>query len=396
LDEIQANAILEMPLRRLASLERKKIDEEFGSINAAVEHLNNLLKSPSAMRQVVIKELREVRERYADARRTQIIYLGEGESASQLLTQTDVMPLEHFWVQVDEQGKISRTDGDQNNRLGGADAPWILVRTNSHQTVYLVTASGKAAAIHSLSIPVQKNGEEGSRAHKIAPLTENDDLQAVFGLPMNRGEENGHYVITVTRNGMIKRTAINELPGASASSFTLAKTNEDDEIFEVLITEGKQDLLLTTANGMSIRFNEEEVRPMGLIAAGVNAIKLKEGDYVVGASIVTEKDEVGLISTEGLAKRTTADDFPAQGRYGQGVISWKLPGIDQVAAQIVGKLTDKGICHFSKQASKVFQITNAPSRKRAASGQAIFMLKPDDSVIGFTPLEDCSSYWGDK
>lgn len=396
LDEIQANAILEMPLRRLASLERKKIDEEFATINASVEHLNILLKSSTAMRHVVIKELKEIRERYADARRTQIIHLGEGESASQLLTQTDVMPMENFWVQVDQAGKISRTDGDQPNRLGGTEAPWIMVRTNSHQTVYLVTASGKAAAIHSLSIPVQKNGEDGSRAYKIAPLAENDDLLAVFGLPMNREEENGHFVITVTRNGMIKRTAINELPGASASSFTLAKTNEDDEIFEVLVTEGKQDLLLTTANGMSIRFNEEDVRPMGLVAAGVNAIKLKEGDYVVGGSVISEKDEVGLISTEGLAKRTTAEDFPVQGRYGQGVLSWKLSGNDQVAAQIVGKLTDKGICHFSKQASKVFQITNAPSRKRAASGQAIFTLKAGDGVIGFTPLEDCSAYWGDK
>ncbi|MEA4810946.1 MAG: DNA topoisomerase (ATP-hydrolyzing) [Anaerolineaceae bacterium] len=396
LDEVQANAILEMPLRRLASLERKKIDEEYAQISAAIEHLKILLKSAVAMRQVVINELKEMKERYADSRRTQIIQLGEGEKASQLLTQTDVMPMESFWIELDEKGRISRTDGDQPNRLGGADSPWILARTNSHQTLYLVTTSGKAAAIHSLSIPVKKNGDEGAKAHKIAPLSENDDLQAVFGLPMNRQEGDEHYVITVTRNGIIKRSSINDLPGASASSFTLSKTGEDDEIFEVLITRGNQELLLTTANGMSIRFNEEEVRSMGLVATGVNAIKLKEADYVVGASIISEKDEVGLITTQGFAKHIPADDFPSQGRYGQGVISWRLLANDQIAAQIVGKLTDKGICHFSKQAGKVFAITNAPARKRAANGQSLFALKAGDSVIGFTPLEDYTAYWEDK
>lgn len=135
---------------------------------------------------------------------------------------------------------------------------------------------------------------------------------------------------------------------------------------------------------------------MGLIAAGVNAIKLKEGDYIVGASLVSDKDEVALLTRLGFAKRSPASEFPVQGRYGQGVIGWKLGEKDQIAASLVGKLTDKGISHFSKTASKVFTITNAVSRKRAANGQSMYSLKSGDEVIGFTTIIDYSEYWGEE
>ncbi len=393
LDEIQANAILEMPLRRLASLERKKIEEEYQEVTAAIKSLRALLKSPAKMRQVEIDELKQLKEKYGDPRRTQIIRLGEGEKASELFTQTDVMPLMHFWVEVDEQGKISRTSTDKPNRLGGENAPWSMMRTNSHQTLFLVTTEGKCAAIDPLSIPVQNNGDESILAHKVSPLVENDVLQGIFAVPIEKNSLPERFVVTVTRQGMVKRSSVSELPGASASSFTLAKVNEGDELFRALLTNGEQDLLISTANGMSIRFSESEVRNMGLVAAGVNGIKLREGDYVVGVNILDPKDEVALITRKGVAKRMDAGQYPLQGRYGQGVISWKLSKDDNVVVQLTGKLTDKGICHFRKIASKVFTITNAPSRTRLANGQTLFSLKPNDELIGFTPLEDYSEYW---
>ena len=135
---------------------------------------------------------------------------------------------------------------------------------------------------------------------------------------------------------------------------------------------------------------------MGLVAAGVNAIKLKDGDWVVGASIVSDKDEVALVSRNGLGKRVSGSEYPVQGRYGQGVISWKLDAKDEIVAQLVGKLTDKGICHFRKSASKVFTITATHSRKRSALGQTVFTLKNGDEMIGFTTLEDMSDYWSMK
>ena len=396
LDEIQANAILEMPLRRLASLERQKIEDEFKEVSKTIEELKALLKSQKKMRQVVIGELREVKEKYGDSRRTQIYTLGEGEKASDFLTVTDVMPLEHYWVEISEDGLLSRTENDKCNRLGGENAPWSLIRTNSHQTIFLVTTEGNSAAIASLSIPVQRDNNNAVPAHKVAPLHPNDILQTVFTVPIDTEDLPERYVITVTRQGMIKRSAVKDLPGVSVSDFVLCKVNPDDELFQVLISDGNQDVLIATASGMCIRFSETEVRSMGLVAAGVNAIKLKEGDSIVGASLLSDKDEVALLTRLGLAKRVPASDFPVQGRYGQGVIGWKLGERDQIAAMLVGKLTDKGITHFSKTASKVFTVTNAVSRKRAANGQSMYPLKAGDEVIGFTTMMDYSDYWGEE
>lgn len=396
LDEIQANAILEMPLRRLASLERKKIEEEYKQTSDMIERLKALLKSPNKIRQEVIDELKAVKAKYGDPRRTQIIRLGEGEKVSELLTQTDVMPLEHFWVEVTESGLLSRTGGDTPNRLGGTDAPWNMIRTNTHETVFLVTTEGRCAAIHSLSIPVQKQGETSVPASKIAPLHRKDILQGIFAVPMDTKDLPERYIVTVTRQGMIKRSSVADLPGAAASSFVLVKTNDNDELFKTMLTDGKQDLLVTTAKGMAIRFPEQEVRTMGLVAAGVNAIKLKDGDWVVGASTLSEKDEVALVSRTGLGKRVAGNEYPVQGRYGQGVNTWKLDPNDEIVAQLVGKLTEKGICHFRKSASKVFSITNTPARKRAANGQSVFTIKNGDEIIGFTTIEDMSEYWGMK
>lgn len=393
LDEIQANAILEMPLRRLASLERKRIEDEYKEVSRTIADLKALLKSPKLMRNVAVEELKEVKQKYGDPRRTQIIQLGEGEKASELLTMTDVMPVENFWIEASETGLLSRTDGDKPNRLGGEGAPWSIIRTNTHQTLFLVTTEGKAAAISSFSVPIQRADEEGVPASKLAPLHQNDILEGIFAVPINGEKDAGRYVITITRQGMIKRSAIEDLPGASASAFTLVKVNDNDELFEVLLSKGNQDLLLTTSSGMAIRFNENDVRSMGLVAAGVNAIKLKPGDFVVGAAVIEDKDEVALITQKGMAKRMPGAEFPLQGRYGQGVIAWKLASDDQISAAIVGKLTDKGICHFQKSASKVFTITNAISRKRAANGQVMFTLKPKDELIGFTKLDDYVQFW---
>ncbi len=321
------------------------------------------------MRLVVIDELKEVKDKYGDSRRTQIITLGEGERVSDFLTATDVMPMEHYWVEISQDGLLSRTEQDKANRLGGENAPWSLVRTNSHQTIFLVTTEGRCAAIASLSIPVQKPDESGLEAHKIAPLHPNDILQSIFTVPIDVEDLPERYVITVSRQGMIKRSAVSDLPGVSASDFVLAKINPDDELFQVLLSDGSQDVLLTTASGMCIRFNENDVRSMGLIAAGVNAIKLKEGDTIVGASLLSDKDEVAFLTRLGLAKRVPGNDFPVQGRYGQGVIGWRLDPKDQVAAVLVGKLTDKALVisarlpvRFSRSPTRFHE--NAPATVR--------------------------------
>jgi len=393
LDEVQANAILDMPLRRLAALERKKIELEYQEVAAKIAELKALLKSPKRMRQVVIDELKEVKSKYGDARRTQIIQLGAGEKASQFLTQTDVMPMEVFWVALTDDGRISRTVDDKPYRMGGSKAPWSLIRTNSHHTIFLVTTEGKAAAIHALSIPVQNSPDEGVKVHTISPLVATDTLIDVFAVPMDNSELPERYIFSVSRLGMVKRSLVSDLPGPSASSLTIAKVNEGDELYTVFITNGKEDILLSTAQGMSIRFSEEEVRAMGLVAAGVNGLKLKEDDFVIGAGALHARDNIIVISRTGKAKRMEAKDFPVQGRYGQGVITWKLDGDDQLVVQMIGKLTEKGICHFRKAASRLFKVGDAAKRTRMANGQSLFDVKAKDEIIGFTSIDDLTAYW---
>ncbi len=393
LDDIQANAILDMPLRRLASLERKKIELEFDEVSARIKELKALLKSPKRMRQVAIDELKEMKNKYNDARRTQIIKLEEGSKASELLTQTDVMPQVDFWVALTEDNRLSRTNDDKPYRMGGSKAPWNLIRTNSHQTIFLVTNEGKAAAIHSLSIPIQDSPEAGVLLHTLSPLNESEVIVNMFSIPIDRGDLPERFVTTVSRLGMIKRSSVSDLPGPSAAPLTLVKVNDGDELFEVLLTKGDEDLLLSTSQGMSIRFSENEVRAMGLVAAGVNGIKLKENDFVIGAGILTDKDNVMIITTNGLAKRILGSDYPQQGRYGQGVITWKLSGDDQLVVQFIGKLTDKGICHFRKAASKLVKVGDAPKKSRAANGHKVIEIRPKDEIIGFTAIEDMTEYW---
>jgi DNA gyrase subunit A len=392
LDEIQANAILDMPLRRLASLERKKIEEEFQEVSTKIKDFRTLLKSPKKMRQVVVDDLKEMKLKYADPRRTQIIKLGEGSNASDFLTQTDVMPEEAFWVSYTSDGRISRTPDDKAIRMSGTNAPWNVIRTSSHQTIFLVTTEGRATAIHSLSIPVQNSPEEGTKVHTISPLSENDQIVSLFSVPMDLDDSDVSF-ISVSRQGMVKKSMITDLPSASAASFIMVKVNDGDELFCMCLCKPKDELIITTANGMSIRFGEEEVRPMGMVAAGVNGIKLKEDDYVIGADVVKKKDSILVINKNGYGKRVEEKDYPVQGRYGQGVITWKLAAGDQLVVQHAGKLTDRVICHFEKAASKFVKIGDAPLRTRAANGQKVLELKAKDEVIGFTRIDDLVEYW---
>ena len=144
---------------------------------------------------------------------------------------------------------------------------------------------------------------------------------------------------------------------------------------------------------MSIRFGIDKVRPMGLIAAGVSGIKLKEDDFVIGAGIIKELGSVFIMTKSGKAKYMDPKDFPTQGRYGLGVINWKLEAGDQLMVQMIGKLSRKGVCHFKRAASRIIRINDAPKRTRLANGQVIIEVKPGDRIVGFTQLDDMVKYW---
>ena len=307
LTELQATAILDLQLRRLAALERKKIETEHREMTAIIRDLETLLKSPKKMRGVVADELLNVKEQYGDRRRTQIVNLSKSKDgkAAKTLTARDLLPQQQVWVGVTEDGLVSRTHDDKQPKHSGNDAPRWLVKASTTDTVYFVSKSGRAAAVAAHIIPQAEKLTQGTMFYKVSPLTENDSLAAVFALPSRKSalpEET--CVITTTRLGLVKKSLVSELPGPSSQAFVLVRVNEGDRLISVGLTDGKtKDILLATAQGMAIRFKEDDVRPMGLVAAGVNGMKLEEKDEVVGVEILPSEGEVFLITNDGKAKR---------------------------------------------------------------------------------------------
>ncbi len=384
LSELQAQAILDMPLRRLATLERKKVEEEYKEVQAQIKHLEALLRSPKKMRQVVAMELTAIRDTFGDARRTQILHLSAGETPHSLLTVTDLVSEQFIWVMLSPEGYLARTSEDRLPRLSGREAPALLLRANTKDTLYLVAESGETAAIPLHVLPPAEKPSEGVLFYKVSSLAEKERLAALFALPPKAERAEGWFVLTVTRLGMVKKTALAELPGASAQTFTLSKVHRGDRLGWVFLTNGQAELLIGTAKGMAIRFSEEEVRPMGLNAAGVFGIKLQEVDEVVGAILAPHRGEILFVASDGTAKRVSAAQFPRQGRYGQGVIAWHLPHGVKMIGLASGKNTTRLTLHMTTLAPKSIRLDEAVHQGRSGRGKAIVELKPGDQVIGLT------------
>lgn len=384
LSDIQAGAILDMPLRRLASLERKKIEEEYKQVNARIKELQRLLRSPKKMRQIVADELNAVKEAFGDARRTHIVQLEEGETKSSLLTATDLVPEEYVWVMATEEGLISRTIKEKPPRLSGRDVANLLVRVNTHDTLYLVADNGEAAAIPMHLLPKVEKPSEGIPFYKLSPLTTNHRLAALFAAPLKEERLEGYFVLTASHLGMVKKSALEELPGPTAQPFVFVKINQDDHLGWITLTDGHADILLATKLGMAIRFSEEDVRPMGLVAAGVMGIKLQDGDTVVGLELIPKRGEVLMVTSDGLGKRVPVSQFPKQGRYGQGVIAWRLPKNVILVGILVGKRTTRFTLHLAELASKPCRFDEAIRQGRTARGKPLLELKETDRVTGLT------------
>ncbi|MEW6239274.1 MAG: DNA gyrase subunit A [Chloroflexota bacterium] len=389
LTEIQANAILDMQLRRLAALERKKIETEYKEVSALIKELTDLLKSAKKMRGVVAGELLRVKDAYGDRRRTQIVNLKKGKAAK-LLTATDLLPEQMIYIGVTAEGMTAHTHVDKPPRPSGNDAPRWLVRASTHDTLYFVAQNGKAAAVAAHTIPEAEKLSDGAPYFKVSALSEGDSLAAVFSVPSKKSDPSTGsgqglpeetYVLTATRGGLVKKSPISELPGPSAQTFTLVKVNEGDALGWVGLTGGKNEIMLATAQGMGIRFSEEDVRPMGLIAAGVSGIKLDDGDEVVGMEVLPAPGEIFVIASDGKAKRLEQKDVPSQGRYGKGVILWELPKRIRLAGIASGKANHIATIHLTKAAPKSARLDAAPLRKRSATrGDAVTEVKPGDAV----------------
>ena len=386
LSELQANAILEMQLRRLAALERRKIETEYKETLGLIKELEGLLKSPRKMRAVAAEELLKVKAAYGDRRRTQIVSMKGRKAKKAPLTAAELVREQVVWIGMTPDGMLAHTRDDKPPRLSGSEAPKLLVKANATDTLYLVCGRGLAAAVAVHTLPEVEKLADGNPFNKQSPLQADEMPVAAFSLPARKSElPEETTLLTVTRGGMIKKSLLSELPGPSAQTFKLANVNDGDSLGWVALTDGKKQVLLLTALGMAIRFSEEDVRPMGLAAAGVNGIKLAVGDEVVGMQILPGTGELFLIASDGKGKRVEVKDFPTQGRYGKGVIAWELPPGVKLAGLGMGKANTIVTLHLLKAAAKMARLDDAPLRKRSAlRGEALVDVRAGDALLGLT------------
>jgi DNA gyrase subunit A len=391
LTEIQAQAILDMQLRRLAALERKKIDQEYKQVNALIRDLERLLRSDKKMRDMAAAELQAVKDAFGERRRTQIVSLKKGEPKKSVLTARDLLPEKISWLSITADGLISRSVEDKTPRQSGNEAPMWVVRVNTRHTLYLVAEDGKAAALPMHGIPEVDKPSEGVHISKVSALSEGDRLAAVLTLPPKVERAEGWHVVTATRLGMVKKSALSEFPGPAADTFTLVRINEGDRLGWLRLTDGKSEILLLTSSGMAIRFSEDHVRPMGLVAAGVMGIKLSGNDEVVGMEVLPQNGDVFMVASDGSGKRVKVEQFPIQGRYGQGVVAWKLPAKVFAIGMTVGKGTARVTMFLKKLAPKMTRLDAAPLQGRPARGKRIQELKTGDEIVSLTIPWDVAS-----
>jgi len=379
--EIQAQAILDMQLRRLAALERKRINEEYDEKVKLINYLEGLLRSPKQMRDVISEELTEISTTYNEPRRTIIV----DETATAVVSADDfLVPEETVWLTLNTEGKLARLrDADAPRVTTSMKEPprFILEGTTNH-TLYLFTARGEAATIPVQQLNPVNDIEEGTHFSALCGLAEDDTIVGVISLP----SDTGGYLFLASRSDQVKRVRMEDLPGLTSKVFTVFNVGNDDELGFVVTTTGENEVMLVTANGQAIRFPEDNVRPTGLPSGGVRGVKLQDdNDGIVGAFVVCLDQYIWNITDDGMAKISIESEYPTQGRAGQGVISMRLPEMSkQVAAAAAGNTDDNVVVMTSKNKPKYMRIGLAEEVKRGRAGydDAIIALKSNEEVTG--------------
>ena len=369
LSEIQVNAILDMPLRRLARLEREKLEAEHKEKKALIKHLEDLLAHPKKILGVIADELAALRDKYGDSRRTTIAESKKGEA----VTTHELMPEETLWISVGNDGAVSRV-GASLALTKDAAAPVALCQASSRDMLYIFNDRGQAG-----QTPVHSVSESGGNAADLTGLGKEDRLVAALALP--KGEEPRGYLVFGTRLGTVKRVTVSDFVKATGSVFNAINVDEADTLEWVRVTMGGGEVVLVTVQGQGIRFAEEEVRPMGINAGGVRGINLDPRDAVAGMDVVMERHDLLVFSENGYAKRTALSQYPPQGRAGKGVVTAK-PGATSgmlVGAAVVQADTQLAVV-TNKGKARLIRGKLAPSRNRDGRMEQVFALTQGDSV----------------
>ncbi|MBI1280210.1 MAG: DNA gyrase subunit A [Anaerolineaceae bacterium] len=379
IDEVQAQAILDMQLRRLAALERKKIDDEYKEKIKLIKYLEGLLASPLKQRQLIAEELGVIKDAYGDRRRTVIM----DSTATTIQTNDLLVPSEETWVTVTVEGKMGRSFENTQPKVTAdlKDPPRFIMATDTAQLVYLFTSDGQCATIPVHQLPQIHEAADGAVFTSLVPLPSTADITAAISLPESLEQGN---LMFATANGEIKRLRIEDLPGMTSNTFTIMDVEKDDKLGWVMVTNGENEVILATAQGQTIRFSENDVRPTGLPAGGMRGIKLQgQKDRVVSAFVVVPDQYVWSMTDDGVAQISPIAHYPSQGRAGSGVIGMRLPSSSrELAAATIGRQDDNIIALTSRKKAFYMRLGRAPQVARGKTGgDFIISMREKEQVI---------------
>ncbi|MEM7124908.1 MAG: DNA gyrase subunit A [Chloroflexota bacterium] len=315
--DVQAQAILDMQLRRLAALERKKLQDEYKELQKLIKYLEDLLASPTKMLKVIKEELLAIQEEYGDVRKTQIVERTKGT-----LTTTDLLPDQEVWVAVSNEGDLRRQNATKPSssdaKQAAKGASLAVLNANTQDFLYLFSKDGQCRRVSIHEIPQSGTSKHASL---YTEFTRRDSITATCTLSRNSGEDG--YLFLVTEQGMVKRLTVADFLKAAPMDPVVMNIEPKDRLRWVLRTTGDQEVILVTTGGQSIRFKEDAVRSMGLAAGGVGGMKLKKDQHIIYAGIVDPGGELLTMTEQGYAKRTTLDQYSTQGRNGGGIATMK-------------------------------------------------------------------------
>ncbi|MGS4844569.1 DNA gyrase subunit A [Streptococcus sp. W151] len=393
LSERQSQAILDMRLRRLTGLERDKIQSEYDDLVALIADLADVLAKPERVATIIKEELEEVKRKFGDDRRTELM-VGEVLSLEDedLIEETDVL------ITLSNKGYIKRLDqaeftaqkrggrGVQGTGVKDDDFVRELVSTSTHDHLLFFTNKGRVYRLKGYEIPEYGRTAKGLPIVNLLKLDEGESIQTIINVEQDRSDE--AYLFFTTRQGLVKRTNVAEFSNIRQNGLKALNLRNEDELINVFLTDGNTDVIIGTKYGYSVRFNEAVVRNMGRSATGVRGVNLREGDKVVGASVVTDQDEVLIITEKGYGKRTMAGEYPTKGRGGKGI---KTANITEKNGPLAGLLTVKGdedLMIITDTGVMIRTgVANISQTGRSTQGVKVMRLDQDAKIVTFTTVQ---------
>jgi DNA gyrase subunit A len=393
---VQANAILEMQLRRLAALERKKIEDEYLAVIRLIAELEELLANPRKILTVITDELTELKRKYGDDRKTRI-----QADANRELTAEDLVTAEDVVVTLSQRGYIKRQQiaTFRSQRRGGRGKLAMLTReedavrhlrvANTHDNILFFTNRGRVFITKVYALP------EATRQAKGLPIINLPGVQVESGeyvsaiITMPRFEP-GHFMVMATRRGMIKKTSLAEYAKIRANGLIAISLIDDDELRWVGLTDGTDDIILATRKGQAARFSESEVRPMGRDTRGVTGIRLHKDDEVVGMEVVVPEEQLLVVTEQGFGKRTDLAEFPRKHRATGGVIANSLNADtgDVAAIRVVGREDEEMMLITEDGTILRTEVSTINKYRRSSRGVTVMRPQPGDRIVSITVFVD--------